>query len=313
MSSNGKLPIIKAAEAGFQFFGAHWKNVLLAAWPLILTNAIASVIALQAFQSGGGGVPLLIGVTGLILIGGLIVAAAFYRMALRQDYSGLLHIQFGGDEARYIGVNALLLLVLLFIAIPSVLAVTFVIVGIMTALGGDTEAISAAASDPQALGRVLGETLGPGGFLLLTALVIGFCLFIFYFFTRLSLALPATIAERRIQIFRTLGWTRGQGWRMVAVFILLILAFLLPDLVFGAIMTLVGVDTNVGNLVMAEQQTLHRAGLVTTVLGYTLFGLYNAAKAAVTSGVLAYMYQGLRSDPGPTSLAAAPPDEFSGP
>lgn len=189
-----------AALEGFRVVKDHWR--LVVGWGLfnllaLVGGCILLVILLFAVvpfvssrdAAGSAGAALggaVIGVGGLAVE--VIVQTAIYRVMLRPEKSGFLQLHIGRDELRVLG--AVLLVVLA--AFPLLLGA-----GLVVAL----------------VGRVSGAlaTLA-AGVLLLGAYVV---------LLRFSLTPVIAFAEGRIDIVAAWRRTRGQGWRLVGMGVLL--------------------------------------------------------------------------------------------
>jgi len=205
-----------AALEGFQLIRRRWRVVLgwagfnlLALLMVAVISAVLSVVA--GAVSGGAQAPVLL-LTGLIggfltLFTQAILSAGVYRLELRPQEPGFLHLRLGRDELRLIGVWL--------ITITGVWVLGWA-------------------------GALLGGALGGGGVwleLLGAAVAI-------YLGMRFLLAAPIAVAERKIDFVRSWRLTRGRFWPllgMVALSVCLIaLTMVVVFLVLAAIAALAG-------------------------------------------------------------------------
>lgn len=139
---------------------------------------------------------------GLILPVSLVLGSVFYaavhRAVVRPSESAFGYLRLGMDELR-VFIVTLVLSIVLGLGFGLGAAVIFGVLGAITAMMGDNAAI--------------------GGILIFIAAIAFFCLVI-WVAVRLSLALPITIAERRIAIFDSWNLTRGHFWGLFGMALL---------------------------------------------------------------------------------------------
>lgn len=131
----------------------------------------------------------------LSLIASAMIYAAVSRAVLRPGESAFGYLRLGMDEVRVLVVSIVLF---------------FVFMALMVVASG-------------IIGAVIGMTVAaemPALWLLVVLLVlaaIGACIWLA---VRLSLAIPITMAERRIAIFDSFGFTRGRFWPLLGMALL---------------------------------------------------------------------------------------------
>lgn len=139
----------------------------------------------------------------LALVLGAVLNAAVVRSVLSPAESAFGYMRLGGDELRVLAVSIVLGIV--FFAVTLLL--TFV-VGFAAAIAGQAN---------QGVGILVGVLLGLGAAAALIWLAI-----------RLSLAIPATVAEKKIAPFSTFALTKGQSLPLLGM---AIIAFIMSILV----------------------------------------------------------------------------------
>lgn len=163
-------------------------------WAWYLLIAVLSVLSSVLLGAASSAAALPIAVIWLAASGS--IAVAWHRNLLLRERPGLVHLQFGGRELRYVGKTILLLLIIV---------VPFSIVG--TIIGG-----------------VLGAS-GVGGAqaVLLGLLVLFGIFFVLPLFMRVSLILPATALDEKLGIAEAFRDSKGLGLPMAIAGVLLIL------------------------------------------------------------------------------------------
>lgn len=204
-----------AALEGFKILRRHWRAV--AGWSLfnlialVALGIVGAVIAFGAQAAASAGAlsfnPALGGL--LASLGEAfitaIIAAGLFRLMLRPDEAGWMHLRIGADEVRILGVWILL----------SVAA--FLLVGFCAVLIG------------------AGRSLGPPGALAAAILVVALATWLSL---RLSLSAVATFAEQRLAFDSSWRLTRGRGWRLFGMAILSGTVTLLIAVVVGLVVLL---------------------------------------------------------------------------
>lgn len=196
--AQARFSIREAVAEGFAFWRTHW---LKAIGSLTL---LATVVLVTSFQSGtpaGAVVSIL-----LVSIAQLPAMGAFYRIALEGEGgdpasgNGPLGLQWKGLETRLLGVFGLTFL----LSVIIVMVVLFVAAAITAGL---------VAGDPDAVGspEALMAGLGQGGRMALNLIALAVLFGLVVLAARLSMATPATVAQRRIRFLSSLTMTRGMA------------------------------------------------------------------------------------------------------
>lgn len=185
-----------AALEGFQVLRRHWRVVVgwagfnVIGMVAIIVAALVLTVGLVATEAIAedalGGIGSLVAVGGDVLIQ-TIVAVGLYRMLLRPEAPGFLHLRLGRDEARLLGIGAICALALV-------------------AFGGVA----------YLLGRALGRVSGAAPILVGVAAVI----VALWLGLRFSLVGPMSVAEQKIDFARSWRLTRGKAWALFGMWLL---------------------------------------------------------------------------------------------
>lgn len=299
-----------ATESAFEGFRlARREPVAILLWALfylVLTAIVALAFggmfvelfqAIERLETAGAeptmaDVAPLLGFYAVLIPGSIIVGSIIYgavnRAVLRPGERAFGYLRFGGDELRIIAVS--LILTLLFVAILIGLGIVAgVVIGILSTVAGDAAA------------------------LLTVPAVIALYAAIIWLAIRFSLAIPITVAERRIAVFDSWGMTKGHFWGLFAMSLLavvmsLVVYFLLA-LVAGPIFffALGGFEN------IAALESMSPMEIVTTMTPFAIaalvfYSIVSALIAAITYAPFASAYLGLTGrDAG--EAASAPTDQ----
>lgn len=144
------------------------------------------------------------------LVVGAVLNAAVARAVLFPAEKGFGYMRLGGDELRVLAVSVILGIV--FFAVSIVL---FGVVGLLAGLAAQANA---------GVGILVGVLVG-----------LGACVVLFWLAIRLSLAIPLTVAEKRIAPFASFAMTKGHALPLlgmaVIAFIMSILVTLLGTII----------------------------------------------------------------------------------
>jgi hypothetical protein len=219
------LPSVRAA---WRFPLHHPGPVAFGAALYAPVFALQSVGSAQAALAVPGAAPLAILAALAALAVFVISLAAWARLALSEERSGLFAHRLGQDEAR-LGIAAVLLLILTF----TVVGTAFLALAFMIA------ALALINVDPQAPapegGIDIFALLGPGELAVAVIVIAAFALFSAWFFLRLALAYPATLALGKVQVLT--AWPMSGRGRAVEV-LLTVLAACAPGAVVLIVLNL---------------------------------------------------------------------------
>ena len=290
MPSPSPVPVLRSVFAAYAFFLVHWRKILIAAIPY--TAAYAAQLALMpmtAASSEPSALDLVVALLSLAtVVASVALSAASLRLAVRGEMPGWLGLQLGHEELR---VFAVYILISLLIVIVFVLVFLFwgTLFGTVT-MG----ALERAGIDPEASGfDVAGATqyMGASDWVVVIAAGLAGLAIVTWLSARLVLALPATIASKRIQVMKAWPLSDGNGWRIAAALVLAGLPLTLCELaLYETLSTALGHRLiDVSALISAD---LSGTPGVARAREYGLWlGLFAAVNYPVMSGLYAYLYQ----------------------
>lgn len=236
-STSGKVPIIACIRAAWMFLIENWRLFAPAAAIVAVVSQLGPLVAgagapqnpapqtaLQAF-AGDFLVYLPSGVVSLLF------TAAILRKAVRDEFIGRIGLAAGPDELRLLGAG--LAMACLFVPLGG-LVVLVLSITVFSKIATSEAALQALLNDPEAMNKALVEALGENGVAALSLFImLMFAIFILVA-ARLYMINAATIGERRIVLFQTWSWSRGNVLRMIAAMILTVLPVMLIDnIVYG--------------------------------------------------------------------------------
>lgn len=218
-----------AALEGFQVLKGHWRVVI--GWAafniiaLVLLGGAGAVLGFGADAAASAGAirfnPLLGALVAMLAEAFItsVIATGLFRLMLRPQERGLLHLRMGVDELRVLAVWILL-------SIAS-----FLLLGVCAALVMAGRSISPAAA------------LGAWLFVVVVGIWLGL---------RFSLSAVATFAERRFAFRRAWRLTRGHSWPLLGMAVLSgTLIVLIGFVVFLVAFVAMGVSVGFGDLMDA--------------------------------------------------------------
>lgn len=198
-----KIIDMSAVRAAWRFPLDHAGPVALGALLYAPVFAAQSVWSAQAtaFTPGAAPLAILAALAGLAIF--VVSLAAWGRLALGMEAGGLLGHRLGADERR-LGIAALLILVLTFTVLGTAFLTMAFMIAALALINVDPDA-------PAPEGRIdIFALLGPGETAVAAVIFAVFALFSLWFFLRLALCYPATLASGRLQVLT--AWPlSGQG------------------------------------------------------------------------------------------------------
>lgn len=283
--TGGRVPVMDCFTQAWRFLDTNWRLMLPAAAVTAALSQIGLVLLLLVRPAATEGESLLavtlwdiVGVAP-VMVASLMFTAAVLRKALRDEFIGPTGLAFGADEIRLLGVMAALTCMIL----PLIGLFLFVVsTFVLSRLAATPEALNALLADPEALNAALEAALGPTGvlaFLLFFMLVMAIVL---YVSTRLTMVNAATMGERRMVIFQTWAWSRGNVWRILGAIILTAL----PVMFFQGLVDSVGFEAIQATPEESKAMVQLGVSTVTTFL-FAIAGIPPIALGAI-------LYKGLR-------------------
>jgi hypothetical protein len=278
----GKVPIAETAAAGLKFLTENWRRILPACALMGVAQGFHLYAAAQAHANASAAPLALLGSVAVLLLT-ILLGASFYRLALRNQYPGVLGVAFGADERVYFGAviwSALPLLLIIFIAMFGLAAI------LMPDLRASGMTPEQATADQAFMTSLAQKHAGPIVSIFLAALIL-----IAWISLRLVLAAPATIDSGKIKVWSTSTWTKGNVWRIFGAILMLLAPITILMLVIQSIAALaVGVNP--------EQAQAGTAAPTPSVAIYGfIYGLTTGVSLAPMAGLASYLYKGLRPPP----------------
>lgn len=224
----GKVPVIACFRSAWRFLFQNLRLLLPSAAICALLSqigALASMFTAPAGQAAATSLPMLVPA----VIAGLMFAAAVLRKSVRDEFAPPLGLSLGADEGRLF----LLGLAVALLAIPVAFLLSILILGpLLGRIAATPEAMEALAQDPEAMAQALDKVLGSGGLALIEIVILFFwCLLA----GLIAFMQAATIGEKRVMVFRALGWTAGNVLRVLAAILLTIAPTILATIVMAAL------------------------------------------------------------------------------
>lgn len=216
-----------------------------------------------------------------------MMAAAVYRLIFRHGDSRFGYLRLGRDELRLMGLTLIFVVLTILLAVGLTLGAAIVV------------AVASFAGK--------GLALSMAGIAELVSLAV-----LIYVLVRLSLAPPATFAERRLRIGESWTLTRGVFWRLLGAYALALacivviglLALVLFTAVAGIIVMLAGGQLADLGSIFHPDETSFQAYLNPGMIAYMIVGsLFNTLYFAVIAAPGAVVYRHLHDNPdGPLHL-----------
>lgn len=210
-----------------------------------------------------------------------MMAAAIYRVIFRHDDKRYGYLRLGGDELRLMGLTVIFVVLTILLAVALTLGAAIVVTIVSFASRGLAVSVGAIAE------------------------LVSLCVLV-WVLVRLSLAPPATFAERRIRIRESWELTRGSFWPLFGAYLLAIacivviglLALVLFTAVAGIIVLIGGGQLSDLSSIFHPDETSFSAYLNPGMIAYMIVGsLFNTLYYAVIAAPGAVVYRGLHDHP----------------
>ena len=286
-NASGQVPVIAIARESWVFFLRNWRMFLPAAGVTAVIAALGPLFVMlsSAPAPEAGSTDVSIGPEHFIAaipgtIAGLLFAAVVLRKVVRDEFIGPTGLAFGADELRLLGVMAGLAC----IVIPfGTLAFVIVQFAVFARIAASPEALDALMQNPEAFGEAMEATLGPAGMLAFTLFLFAMLGAFLYGLTRLAMMNAATIGERRMVMFQTWSWSRGNVLRIFGALMLTgVPAYLVSNIFLEIALAILNAVATAGNALIV--------GFI-----YSFAVTFVGAMASIPSTALgAILYKGLR-------------------
>ena len=200
--------VVRRQPLALVFWALFYAAIMAAAFAMIGPSLIGFVTATEQLEQSGATPTMedfapLFQMMGLLfavllpasLIASAMMHAAIARSVLRPGESAFGYLRLGMDEVRVLVVS-----VVLFLVFMVLMAVSSGLIGVAVGMTVAAEA--------------------PALWLLVVLLVLATIALFAWLSVRLSLAIPITMAERRIAIFDSFGFTKGRFWPLLGMALL---------------------------------------------------------------------------------------------
>ena len=200
--------VVRRQPLALVFWALFYAAIMAAAFAMIGPSLIGFVTATEQLEQSGATPTMedfapLFQMMGLLfavllpasLIASAMMHAAIARSVLRPGESAFGYLRLGMDEVRVLVVS-----VVLFLVFMVLMAVSSGLIGVAIGMTVAAEA--------------------PALWLLVVLLVLATIALFAWLSVRLSLAIPITMAERRIAIFDSVGFTKGRFWPLLGMALL---------------------------------------------------------------------------------------------
>lgn len=265
--------IVRRHPLAIVFWGLAYVLFFVAFFALVggqLAGVIAQAEALQGgepdvsdlqalgqsyFAILGLGAPL-----GLLL--SAVLSAGVARAVLNPSQKAFGYLRLGGDELRVLAVN-----LILSIALGLGFFVLAMIVGVVAGVVGQGN---------QGAGILVGVLLG-----------LAFAVLAIWIAVRLSLAVPVTMAEKRIAPFASFAVTKGHFWPLLGMAVIAFIMSILVSLLGSVIALPIMMFTGGGLAQLAALEGQSTAAIIQTAApGLLAWGVVNAIVSALQLAVL---------------------------
>lgn len=279
---SGKVPVRESAAQGLRLLRDQWR--------LVLSVAVIGALAQTTIFTLFGG-------TLIVLALGALAAAPVHAAYVSAAQNGRAPTtsRLFEDAGRVVAAVGMVGLFL------AMLTIVFVLAAMSVLLGPHAEEIRAAEQNQAEVAAIVERAISAQPQLVFAMLVV-FALVWLWATSRFYLAAPASVEERRVVVFDSWTWTRGNTWRIVAAR----LSVLAPALVLTAVVQLVfGMALGVPTADLIAMSNSAGANPWAFVVFFTLCQFVQIALyASCEASLAAYLYRGLR--PAVATPTAAP-------
>jgi hypothetical protein len=284
--NSGRIPVLECVREAWLFLATHWKLFVPAAGITAALAQLGDVIGLLSPPAEGSRPTMLDAFLRSLLLGlpamvaSVLFTAAVLRKAVRNEVIGSTGLAFGADEGRLLGVlGAMMCIILPFVGLVTVVMSTMIFSRIATT----PEAMDILLADPEAMNLAIQTALGDAGFAAFMLFVLLVFVAAVYVLTRLFMVNAATTGERRIVIFQTWRWSRGNVWPMFGAVVLTGL----PAVIVTNLLTEVRIS-------MLTSMPADMGAMVPVVVSGALISFVGALISIPSTALGAILYRGLR-------------------
>ncbi len=285
--SAGKVPIIESVGVAYKYLAANWQRWIPACLLLGAASGWYQMQVVRTEMDAANGVNsnmIAFGVFCIFMLVNIVVGVAIYRHVLRDEYFPPIGLSFGIDEMRVLGVT--FSLALLFGILGFFIVLIFAVAASILVASNGLDA-ELASTNPELFLEQFFAALGTGNGPILA--ILGILIFAGMFFAgvRLTFVTAATVAERRMMVFQTWSFAKGNFWRIVGAVLVTVLPLALVGGIIISIFQLVIVGgTDVKDMIAASLPQLF---IVSAIEGFI-----NAIVSIASIALIAYLYKGLR-------------------
>jgi hypothetical protein len=270
------LPVFATVATAYRFLFREFLTVVRLAWFPLLVVAIVQYFAAEATLDALGALPgataeqamaspydLVEWIVQVVVLA--IVGVALHRLILFGDRKPGQYITFAFGRSE-----------VLFVVLQVIVFAGFLLLGLAWAIAFGNPAVT--LTGWSALSPVL--------------IVVLNVVMLIYLFTRFSLVYPTIVAENRLDFVRSLELTRGQFWRLLAVFTLGLLPLaLVIGVLEGVFWLLVRTDVSSGEI-DGDKAIAITKGLI--IYQVAIFYAGAVLASGLTAALLSYSYKALR-------------------
>lgn len=266
-----KLLELSDVRAAWRFVTENPGPVGFAALLYAPIFAAQSVWSAQAAVAAPGAAPLAI----LAALGGIAVfvvsLTSWGRIALRREVGGVFGHKLGAQERR-MGIVALLLLVLTFTVIGTAFLTLAFMIAALALINVDPDA-------PAPEGRIdIFALFGPGEAVVAVVIITAFTLGSLWFFLRLALAYPASMALGRVQVLT--AWPLSRGTRAARMLVTVLVAAA-PGLGLLAVLNFIS-QALIGAFPMSASSAVSGGAVTANLVAFALVSaVHGAGKVAL--------------------------------
>lgn len=279
----GKVPVMDSVQHAFGYLKDSWTKWLPACGVLGLASGWYQVHVVSMASGQANGLTTF-GVFCIFMLTSFVFSTAVYRHYFTGEFPQPIGLLLGAEELRVIG--AALSVFLVFGIIGAFLFIIFGVAA-MTLVASSGIDPSLAQSDPEAFQQAFAAAMGTGPGFVLIFLGLALIALAVFVSVRLIFVTAATVHEKRMMVFQTWSFSKGNFWRIVGA----ILIVTLPLAIGASILSAIFQAIILGSV---DDKALMEAGAASLFAVGFVQGAANAIIAVATVGLVGYLYKGLR-------------------